>query len=94
MKFTQYRFPRGEKVPVTIEVPADIEAKAEELEKAGWRFEIECAPETQIVHMDCCNFDRALANRLVRNGPGVPPKVAELVNEAHSTWLSQGKPQK
>lgn len=82
MKFIQYIFPDGRAKDVTIPMTPDVEHKAEALWAAGWRFEIECFPDTQMVHMDCCNDDRVLANRVVLNGPRVPGQVEELVNEA------------
>lgn len=92
MEFTQYVFPNGRRRPEVIDRPPDIEAKAKELQAAGWEFEIECNPDSQLVHMDCCDDERQLANRFCRNGPDVPVKVDELVNEAHLTWLVRGKP--
>lgn len=82
MRFVQYLFPDGRKREEVIEMPPEIERKAQALEAAGWQFEIECFPDTQMVHMDCSNEERVLANRVVRNGPQVPIKVEELVNEA------------
>lgn len=92
MRFTQFIFPNGRRQDAFIDMPPETEAKALELERAGWAFEIECHPDTQIVHMDCCDPDEALANRLCRNGPDVPVKVGELVNAAHGTWVARGMP--
>lgn len=83
MIFTQYLFPNGRRKENEIAMPPDIEQMALEVEKAGWRFEIEVFPDTQIVHMDCCNEDRTLSNRLCKNGPDVPKMVEELVREAY-----------
>jgi hypothetical protein len=92
MNFTQFMFPNGRQVPVTIDMPSEIERMAKELSGAGWRFEIECFPDMQMVNMDCCNDDGQLSAQLCPNGPEVPGKVVELVREAHSKWLSAGKP--
>lgn len=92
MRFTQFLFPNGRRHEESINMPPEIESKAAELERAGWSFEIECHPDTQVVYMDCCDPDEALANRLCRNGPDVPVKVEELVNEAHRNWIARGQP--
>lgn len=92
MLFTQFLFPKGRQVPVTIDMPSEVERQAKELSEAGWRFEIECFPDMQMVNMDCCNDEGQLSMRLCPNGPEVPGKVAELVQEAHARWLSVGQP--
>jgi hypothetical protein len=92
MRFIQFKFPNGRRVEEAIERSPEIEQQACDLWDAGWSFEIECNPDTQIVHMDCCDEDRVLANRVCRNGPQVPVKVDELVEEAHTVWLTENKP--
>jgi len=93
MQFTQFKFPNGRHEEVSIDMPKDIEEKALELHKSGWRFEIECFPDTQTVNMDCCDAEEQLSMRLVPNGPKVPIAVEELVNEAHERWTKRDKPQ-
>jgi hypothetical protein len=92
MKFTQFKFPNGHRVPERIDRPEEIEKMAHELWQSGWSFEIEINPDTQIVHMDCCDEDEALANRLCRNGPAVPDKVDELVRESHAVFVNRNRP--
>jgi hypothetical protein len=92
MLFTQFLFPKGKRQTVVIDMPPEIETKAEELQQSGWSFEIECSPDTQMVHMDCGDGDEPIASRICQNGPDVPVKVAELVNTAHEAWIRQGKP--
>lgn len=92
MTFTQYMFPNGRKVPEFIERPEPIEKLADELMDAGWSFEIECFPDTQVVHMDCCNDDGQLAVQVCKNGPDVPPTVDKMVTAAHAEWIRRGKP--
>jgi hypothetical protein len=92
MLFTQFIFPHGRRQTVVIDMPLKIESKAEELQLSGWSFEIECFPDTQMVHMDCGNGDEPLANYICQNGPDVPVKVTELVNTAYEAWTRQGKP--
>jgi hypothetical protein len=92
MKFTQFFFPNARRFPVTIGVPEEIELLAKELDDNGWRFEIECFPDTQIVNMDCCDNEGQLANAICKNGPSVPSTVQDLVRAAHASWLRKGKP--
>lgn len=92
MKFTQFVFPNGRRRPEIIDMPEEIEKLAGELRDAGWSFEIECFPETQLVHMDCCDEFNCLSMQVCRNGPAVPVKVKQLVQEAHAAWVECGKP--
>jgi len=92
MNFTQYVFPNGRRKPEFIQRPEPIEKLAQELIDAGWTFEIECFPDTQVVNMDCCDADEALAMRCCRNGPAVPGMVDEMVTVAHAEWVRRGKP--
>lgn len=92
MKFTQFVFPAGRQREEHINMAPDIEALAAELAAAGWRFEIECHPDTQMVNMDCCDDEEPIAVELVANGPGVPAAVEKLVRDAHAAWIASGKP--
>jgi hypothetical protein len=82
MKFTQFVFPHGRKKAVFIDMPHEIESMAERIVAAGFNFEIECFPDTQIVNMDCCNDDKQLACEVTQNGPDVPKAVERLVKSA------------
>lgn len=93
MNFTQYMFPDGKRRPSSIETTPEVEQLASELVKAGWQFEIECHPDTQLIHMDCCDEDRPLTSEVVPNGPQVPIAVQKLVRDAHAIWLAEGKPE-
>jgi hypothetical protein len=90
--FTQFLFPNGRRAPVEIDMPPEVEAKAEELRKAGWSFETECFPDTQIVHADCCDDDDVLADEVCSNGPDVLVMVERLVRKAHERWTVLGRP--
>lgn len=91
--FTQFMFPNGERKPMPFEgADADTELLAEELRAAGWRFEIECHPGTQMVHADCCNEEGQLALILERNGPAVPPAIEAMIKQAWARWVALGKP--
>jgi hypothetical protein len=90
MQFTQYKFPDGHPVDVSIEMPADIENKAAELASVGWRFEVE--NHDGIVNADCCDADGQLSNFSIENGPDIPTEVEKLVLSAHAEWIKRGKP--
>jgi flagellar motor protein MotB len=93
MYFTQFMFPNGERRDRDIDMDDATEKVAEELGQAGWRFEIECFPDTQLVHGDCCNEDGQLASFVVPNGPQVPVAIAEMVTAAWALWVAKGKPE-
>jgi hypothetical protein len=94
MIFTQFLFPNGRKKANVIDMPEEIEKLADELSKAGYNFEIEVFPDTQLVHMDCCDEEGPLATETCKNGPEVPVKVEKLVRRAHARWKDEagGKP--
>lgn len=92
VKFTQFLFPNGERRDQWIAgLGAEVEQMAKELQEAGWRFEIECHPRTQLVHADVCNEEGPLANTLVQNGPEVPAAIVAMIREAHEAWVKHGK---
>ena len=86
--FTQYLRPHG--VPrVQIfeskDLDQEIEDKANELIKAGFRFESEILT-TGEVSMECLKFDQCLSGELCENGPPVIQAVKRLVEHAHKEW--------
>lgn len=92
MNFVQFMFPDGRRKPNVIDMPEDIEALARELRDAGWSFEIECFPDTQLVHADCCDEDEPIADDSCPNGPEVPTMIVALVRRAHAEWVERGRP--
>lgn len=86
-------FPDGERRDRDIGMDPSTESMAEELRGAGWQFEIECFPDTQLVHGDCCNEDGQLASFAVQNGPAVPDAIVEMVAFAWGLWVAKGKPE-
>ena len=92
VRFTQYLFPDRRARPIGIEVEPEVQRQADELALAGWRFEIECHPERQDVHGDCCNDEGQLDKFLVPNGPRVPAAVAAMIAGAHRRWVEAGRP--
>jgi hypothetical protein len=88
MRFIQFLHPDARQIDNEIKRPDDIEKMAAELWSKGYRFEIECFPDTQVINMDCQNSEGdQVASRLCPNGPQVPVKVDELVREAHELSL-------
>jgi hypothetical protein len=87
MEFTQFMFPDGRRKPNSIKMPEDVEALAHDLEGAGWRFEIECFPDSQVVHADCCDAEEPLASGVCPNGEQVPIMIEAMVREAHGLWV-------
>jgi hypothetical protein len=85
MRFTQFMFPRGTPKEEFIEMLAEIEKLASDLSDAGWSFEIECFPDTQLVHADCCDEEEPIADASCQNGPEVPVMIERLVRSAHAS---------
>lgn len=92
MTFVQFLFPDARRKYNQIDMPAEIEALASELRDAGWSFEIECFPDTQLVHADCCDEEEPIADEHCQNGPEVPKMIERLVRSAHNEWKRLGKP--
>lgn len=83
--FTQYMRPDGRKVPISIDMPDDIEALAHSfIEEGGW-FEVEHLATGHASLTACWVVDGEpddIAIRVVKNGPPVVRAVEELVHEA------------
>jgi len=91
--FTQFMFPDGRPRSVEIEMPDEnVGVLAEELNAAGWSFEVECFPATQMVHADCCDDEGPLAQSLCDNGPDAPGAIEGLIRSAHNRWVEAGRP--
>lgn len=80
ISFTQFLRPNGEQRPVTIDRPAAIEAKAQQIVDAGYRFECE-ELSTGAVSLTISDGEDDLAMELCANGPAVPVAVDKLVSE-------------
>jgi hypothetical protein len=82
--FTQYVRPDGRKRPVTINRPAEIEAKARALLLMGLRLEAEELTTGQVsftVYDPVKEED--IVQEIVSNGPGVGAAVDRLVEAAY-----------
>lgn len=78
--FTQYLRPDGRKHPISIELDEVTEAKAQLILSEGLVFECEVLT-TNMVSLTITSQERDEDIRLAPNGPKVPTKVAELINE-------------
>lgn len=93
VKFTQFLFPDRQRKETTLEgVSEQVAAHARELQEAGWRFECECHPRTQIVYADVCCAEGTLENMMEPNGPKVPPAIEAMVERAWTRWTEAGRP--
>jgi len=87
--FTQYLRPNGRKTQVEIDRPEEIETKANALIKKGCRFEIEEMMNTTIsmtISYPSSNpksEEGDFCHRISSNGPQVPTKVDEMINEGY-----------
>lgn len=80
VQFTQYLPPRGQKKPVSIEMPEAVEAKAAQIIAAGFTFEIETL-STGEVSMTITHDDGDVAIRVCKNGPDVPKNVQDMIEK-------------
>lgn len=96
--FTQFMLPMGKRVRTTFEASREVEALADELIAAGYRFECEVL-RTGHVHIDCCGpaldgtgGDGPLALEVCENGPPVVAAVETVVRVAHEAWKGVVRP--
>ena len=91
--FRQYLRPHGTPTEVTIDRPADVEAKARAVIASGLRFEGEVLTTGQV---SLTVFDpeavEDVAITIVPNGPQVPEAVDMLVEEAWSLVSARSAP--
>jgi hypothetical protein len=90
--FTQYLRPDGERRPVEVERPSEIEQLAEQFIAAGGCYECEELTtghaSLTAVHPDCETGDCAI--EVVMNGPAVPAAVDRVVRRSVE-WLAETK---
>lgn len=81
--FTQYLMPNGRRDSVWIERPAAIEAKAQAIIAAGFRFECEMLSDYGTISLTIADpeADEDVAIEVCANGPEVPTAVDRLVTE-------------
>lgn len=79
--FTQYLLPYGRTKTVTIDMPEDVQNKADFLLKSGCHFDIEILT-TGFVSMTCERGDDLVSIQICENGPAVVESVRKLIDEA------------
>lgn len=83
--FTQYVRPYGRKRRMTIDLPPDVEERAQKVIAAGWLFEAEILTTDQVsfsVHNPHSDEPEDVAIRICDNGPEVPAVVTQLIDDA------------
>ena len=76
--FTQYMRPNGRPVPVIVDRPEKIAAKAKQLSEAGYKFECEVLM-TGNVAFTISNGEVDCAIEICKNGPEAPHTVDRLI---------------
>ena len=84
--FTRYHLPDGRHEPTSINMPADLENKAQKLIKSGCHFDIEIL-HTGIVSMTCEDAEDVVSIELSENGPPIISAVTRLVERAYSARI-------
>ena len=86
VKFKQFLFPDGREKEAIIDRPEPIADRASVLLDKGFSLEIE--NNTGQIWLSCVNHDTEESfDRFCENGPDVPLKVDELINEAFEKTL-------
>lgn len=85
--FTQYLMPDGCKRGISIEMPSEVEVKAQKILEAGYRFECEMLSDYKSVSFTITapygdeGSPIDIAYKLAPNGPEVPKAVEALIME-------------
>jgi len=77
--FTQYMSPNGRAMPVTIDMPDEVAAKAHEIIESGLELECEVLSNGRVSFTITHPDDGDLDIRVCENGPNVPHHVADLI---------------
>lgn len=85
--FTQYLMPDGRQQSVWIKRDERIEALAQEVIAAGWRFECEML-QTREISLTVSDGEEDVCIEVGPNGPEVPFAVDRLVISAHVALAS------
>ena len=86
--FTQYVLPNGRKLPVRIELPSEIVAKAQTFINSGGWFECEVLTTGHVSLTACAVVEgepQDIAIEVIPNGPGTLEAVDRLVTRAVAT---------
>jgi hypothetical protein len=91
IKFKQFLFPGGREKEAIIERPEPIADRAEVLQDYGFSLEIE--NQGGQVWMSCVNHETEESfDRICDNGPDVPLKIDEMINEAFEKTQARTEP--
>lgn len=82
--FTQYLMPRGERHPVWIRRPDDVQEQARAVIEAGFAFECEMLSDYRSVSLTVSDGEDDVEIEVCANGPDVPNAVDRLVAKAFS----------
>jgi hypothetical protein len=83
IKFTQYLRPNGRQRPVEIDMPKEVEEKAQTLISDGYHFDIEQLA-TGMISMTCEKGDEIVSMEVCPNGPEVVDGVQKIIERAHA----------
>lgn len=87
IQFTQYLMPHGQTTTVKIDRPDEIAEKARRIAfDLGLKFEIEMLTDYSTISMTIADKEEEvdLGIKLCPNGPKVPEKIDEMVNEFYA----------
>lgn len=78
--FTQFLLPDGRQKEIEISLDPDVEAKAQDIIAAGYKFEIEIL-RTGIISATIADpiQEEDVAHALMRNGIQVPPGITKMI---------------
>jgi len=83
VKFTQYLMPDGRQQQVVIDRPNEVVDKADELNRLGFRFELEMLSDYRTVSLTVAKDDEDVEIELCDNGPEIPAAVDRLIERAY-----------
>ena len=88
--FIQYLLPNGRRTETGIERPEDIYDKAQEIIKAGYRFEAEVLTNG-MVSLAISDDEKDHDIELVSNGPDVPLAADRMINRFYDKRIAKGR---
>ncbi len=91
IEFTQYLMPNGRREQTFIDdMPAEIEAMADQFIAAGGRYESEMLRDYAIISLTACyrvgGEEQDVEIEICKNGPDVPGAVERLIRKSVA-WL-------
>lgn len=86
VKFTQFLFPNGERRPMEIDLPDDIEDMASTLRENGFLFEIENRDGRIWASILNNRVEEQVVDGYCFNGPEVPEMIKKIIREAYTRY--------